>query len=100
MGMIRKSIRDGAKYCNMGKSDIKLRSDTSGGDVMPRQKSGEFDQNKYVAGYLKNNIKLVHISLNKTKEEDRRILEWLQNRPEGASGYLKKLILKDMGSGG
>lgn len=70
------------------------------GENMPRQKSGDFDQNKYVAGYLKNNIKLVHVSLNRTKPEDMRILEWLQKQPEGASGYLKRLILKDMGNGG
>ena len=71
-----------------------------GGGEMPKQKSGEFDSNKYVAGYLKQNIKLVHISLNRTKEPDQKILEWLQKQPEGASGYLKRLILQDMNKGG
>ena len=63
---------------------------------MPNQKSGNFDQGAYVAGYMREKIKLVKVSLNRTKPEDIQIMEWLDNRPEGASGYIKRLIREDM----
>lgn len=63
---------------------------------MPRQKSGEFDQNKYVADYMREKIKQVKVSLNKTKQDDIDIIEWLDRQPEGASGYIKRLIREDM----
>lgn len=63
---------------------------------MPKQKSGNFDQGKYVAGYMRENIKQVKVSLNKNKPEDMKLYEWLRTRPQGASGYLKELARADM----
>ena len=63
---------------------------------MPRPKSGNFDPKKYVTEYLKENIQQIRVSLNKSKEEDMKMMKWIKEQPEGASGYIKKLIKKDM----
>ncbi len=63
---------------------------------MPRQKSGGFDQGKYVAGYIKENIKVIKLSLNKTKPEDQEIIDWIESQEEAASPYLKRLVKADM----
>jgi len=62
---------------------------------MPKLRSGEFDQYQYEQNYIKKNIKLVHMSLNRTKEEDMQILDWLSQK-DSISAYLKSLIRKDM----
>lgn len=66
------------------------------GDHMPRQKSGNFDQAKYIKEYNNEHIKYRKLSLNIGKDEDVEIMEWLDSRPEGTSAYLKSLILEDM----
>lgn len=66
---------------------------------MPKAK-GDFDQGKYVVDYMKENIKQVRVSLNRTKDEDNEIIHWLESQPEGASGYIKRLIRNDMNNGG
>ena len=63
---------------------------------LPRKKSGDFDSNKYVVQYMKENIVHVKVSLNKSKPDDVKMMEWIKEQPEGASGYLKRLIRKDM----
>ena len=45
---------------------------------------------------MKENIKHVKISMNKTKAEDRELIDWLDSQPGGASGYMKDLIRADI----
>jgi len=63
---------------------------------MPRQKSGTFDQMEYIKQYNNQHIKYRKLSLNVSKEEDNRVLEWLDAQPDGISSYLKRLIQEDM----
>jgi hypothetical protein len=63
---------------------------------MPRKKSGNFDQSKYIVGYIHDNIKHIKVSLNKTKPDDMQMIAWIAQQPEGASGYIKRLIRDDM----
>ena len=63
---------------------------------MPRQKSGNFDQTKYIVEYIHDNIKHIKVSLNKTKPDDMQMIAWIAQQPEGASGYIKRLIKEDM----
>lgn len=63
---------------------------------MPRKKSGNFNQSKYIVGYIHDNIKHIKVSLNKTKVDDMRMIAWIAQQPEGASGYIKRLIREDM----
>ena len=63
---------------------------------MPRKKSGNFDQGKYVVGYIHDHIKHIKVSLNKTKPDDMQMIAWIAQQPEGASGYIKRLIWEDM----
>lgn len=66
------------------------------GDYMPRQKSGNFDQKKYVNDYIKSRIIYRRMNFNNSKPEDMRMVEWIDAQPEGVSNYLKRLILEDM----
>lgn len=63
---------------------------------MPRPKSGDFDPKEYMRQYGKDHIRYRKINFNLSKLEDVEIMEWLDNRPEGTSPYLKRLILQDM----
>jgi len=65
-------------------------------DRMPRKKDPEFDNYRYQQDYIKKNIKLVNFSLNRTKPEDMKMLEWLNSRPQRIGTYIKDLIKKDM----
>ena len=67
---------------------------------MPKLSNGSFNQGKYVADYMREKIWQVHVSLNKTKPEDIQMHEWLTSRPEGASGYIKRLVREDMKKSG
>ena len=49
--------------------------------------------------YIKANIKLVHVSLNRKKPEDMEMLMWLESQDESASSYIKRLIKQDMNRG-
>ena len=55
-----------------------------------------FDQARYINEYHRQNIKYRKMNLNVTKPEDTAMLEWIDEQPEGASNYLKKLVEKDM----
>lgn len=66
---------------------------------MPRKKSGNFDQGKYIVGYIHDHIKHIKVSLNKTKPDDMQMIAWIAQQPEGASGYIKRLIREDMNRG-
>ena len=63
---------------------------------MPRKKSGLFDQSKYIQQYIHDNVKHIKVSLNKNKPEDMQIIAWIAQQPEGASGYIKRLIREDI----
>lgn len=63
---------------------------------MPRPKSGNFDSNKYVTEYMKENIRHIKVSLNKSKPDDVKVINWIESQPEGASGYIKRLVREDM----
>lgn len=63
---------------------------------MSTDKKGAFDQNKYVADYMKSNIQRVNINLNKVHDAD--ILEFLDKQPN-KQGYIKALIRADIKKG-
>lgn len=63
---------------------------------MPRKKSGEFDQRKYVNEYIKARIIYRRMNFNIGKPEDMTMLEWIDSQPEGVSNYLKRLVLQDI----
>lgn len=67
---------------------------------MPRKKSGEFNQNKYVNGYISENYKWVSLGFNQKVKEDVEIYEWLKQFNRGKAPYIKSLIRKDMEKGG
>lgn len=62
---------------------------------MPKTKSGNFDQNKYVLEYMKQNISHMTVSINRSKEADVELAKWIRSQPEGVSGYLKRLARED-----
>ena len=66
------------------------------GDIMPRQKSGNFDQKQYVNDYIKTKIVYRRMNFNNSKPEDMQMVEWIDAQPEGVSNYLKRLVLEDM----
>lgn len=51
---------------------------------------------EYRRSYSKENIRYKRMNFNIKKEEDVKLLDWLNNRPEGVTAYLKKLILRDI----
>ncbi len=59
---------------------------------MPRKKSGEFDQYKYINNFSKENYRRVTILVPKS---DTDMLEHLDNQPS-KSAYILDLIKKDM----
>ena len=63
---------------------------------MPRKKSGEFDQNKYVNDYISKNYKWVSLGFNQKVPEDVEIYEWLKQFKKTKAPYIKALIRKDM----
>lgn len=65
---------------------------------MPKQKSGLFDQNKYIQQYISENRTTKNLTFNKRNAEDMEMLEWLNSREEGFNKYIKNLIRKDMQS--
>ena len=61
---------------------------------MPRKASGDFDQNKYVQQYMKENVTVKKVVFNKRDEQE--LLEWATASPDGFSAYVKRLIREDM----
>ena len=61
---------------------------------MPREKSEDFDQNKYVQKYIKENVVMKKAGFNKQHDAD--VLEWLERIPESFASYVKRLIRDDM----
>ena len=59
---------------------------------MPRKKSGEFDQSKYIQQFMKENVTVKRVTFNKVTDAD--LLAWLKDRK--FSTYVKDLIRKDM----
>lgn len=66
------------------------------GDRMPRQKSGLFNQQEYVANYNKENIVYRKLSFNRQKPDDMKLLEWIDGQRESTSAYLKRLVMEDL----
>lgn len=65
------------------------------GDNMPRQKSGNFDQNKYVGKYHHENVTYRRMNLSLIKQEDKVIAAWIDQQGN-ASKYIRSLIEADM----
>ena len=63
---------------------------------MPRKKTGDFIQSEYIKGYQREFIRYRKMNFNLSKPDDTAILAWIDQQPEGASNYLKSLVLKDM----
>ena len=61
---------------------------------MPREKSGTFDQSKYIQRYMKENVTVKKVSFNNQNDSD--LLEWISGKP--FSTYVKQLIRKDKDS--
>lgn len=61
---------------------------------MPRKKSGEFDQSRYVQNYIKDNVVMKKVGFNKQHDAD--ILDWIEGVPESFATYVKRLIRQDM----
>lgn len=57
--------------------------------------SGDFDQQKYVKEYYRQNITRKVLNFNRQSELDSALLEWLGSK-ENYSQYIKDLILNDM----
>lgn len=57
------------------------------------EKKSQFDKSAYDQDYMKNNIKVVQIGLNRTHDAD--IINHLDKQPN-KSGYIKTLIRKDI----
>lgn len=55
-----------------------------------------FDQARYINEYHRQNIKYRKMNFNLSKPGDVVLLSWIDNQPEGASNYLKSLVLSDM----
>ena len=66
------------------------------GVIMPRKKSGLFDQREYVNRYHRESIVRKNVTFNKGKPEDMELLAWAVNHPEGFVAYVKRLIRQDM----
>ena len=59
---------------------------------MPREKSGLFDQSKYVQQFMKEKVIVKKVSFN--KEFDMDLLIWLSGKK--FSTYVKQLIREDV----
>lgn len=64
---------------------------------MAKPKSGNFDQNEYIKGFIKKHYKWVNIPFNVNNNEDVEIYEFLKTFDRGAKApYIKHLIREDM----
>ena len=59
---------------------------------MPRQKSGLFDQNKYIQKFIQEKETVKKVIFN--NETDADLLAWIANKK--FSAYVKNLIREDM----
>lgn len=66
------------------------------GVIMPRKKSGLFDQREYVNRYHREQIARKNVTFNRGKPEDMALMEWAEKQPEGFVAYVKRLIRQDM----
>ena len=60
---------------------------------MAEDKKPKFDKSAYDQQYMKNNIKVIQINLNRTHDAD--IIDHLNTKPN-KSGYVKQLIRDDI----
>ena len=58
---------------------------------MPRKKTGQFDQSKYIQQFMKDKITVKKVTFNKGSDAD--LLEWLAGKK--FSTYVKNLIRED-----
>jgi hypothetical protein len=65
---------------------------------MPRKKSGNFDQQKYIREYQSQFVKCKKAVFNTQNPDDVKMMEWIDSQPEGASSYMKRLVKADMES--
>ena len=59
---------------------------------MPRKKTGDFDQSKYIQQYMKDNVIVKKVSFNKANDAD--LQEWVNGKT--FSTYVKDLIREDI----
>lgn len=65
--------------------------------IMARHKSGNFDQNEYINGYIKGHYKWVNVPFSMNNPEDVELYEYLKKFSRGKkTPYIKKLIREDM----
>lgn len=62
---------------------------------MPRKKSGNFDQNKYVGKYHHENVVYRRMNFSLLKQEDKVIAAWIDQQGN-VSRYLRSLVEADM----
>lgn len=55
-----------------------------------------YNKREYDKEYSRLHIKYRKLNLNTSKQEDIALMEWIDSQPEGASNYLKRLVLADM----
>ena len=63
---------------------------------MPRQKSGNYNDAEYKKTYQREHIVFRKMNFNTSNEDDIKLIQWIEQQPEGTSPYLKKLVQKDM----
>lgn len=61
-----------------------------------RSGGAPYDKYTYDQEYIKNNLKRVLITFNRTKKADMEIADFLSTREESMTGYIKRLIHEDM----
>ena len=57
-----------------------------------------FDKSQYDQTYIRENVVRKVVTFNKTKEEDRAVLAWLDTK-YNFNAYIRGLILRDMQTG-
>ena len=63
---------------------------------MPRTKPENYKDAEYKKTYQREHIVFKKMNFNTSKEEDVKMIEWIEKQPEGASPYLKRLVQKDI----
>lgn len=63
---------------------------------MPKLRSGNFDQDRYVREYQKQFRITKLLTFNRKNEDDMKMLQWIEGQAESFVQYVKRLIRQDM----
>ena len=63
---------------------------------MPKVRKPFSSQKEYVARYIDEFIEYRKINFNKSKQDDKMLLDWIDAQPDKVSPYLKRLVREDM----